>query len=130
MSLPNCSCRLLSRGRNIMECSWTLRRYSRCFTDYHKQATDITSQTSLFPYFANSKNSSSVIKSQLINTGVWSTIMHNDKISLQLKLKLGSEASCSLQVHLLPRFDDWELRAAEHLKQERTSTAEGPIVLV
>lgn len=111
-----------------MECSWKLRRYSRCYTDYNKQARDSTGQISLFPFFVNSKHASLTVQSQLINTGVWSTIMHSDKTEIYLSLKLITESSCSLQVRFIPQFDEWELQAAGQMISE--SNIQGPILLV
>ncbi len=98
-----------------MECSWSLTRYSRLYSDYQKQSHDKSGKTSLFPYFSQSKLKSGIPCSQLINVGMWSTIIATKKHELKLVLKIDTETSCTLQVTLHSEFEDWELEAATQL---------------
>lgn len=99
-----------------MECVWSINRYSRCYTDFSKQASNVDGNFSLFPYMTQSSCTQSGMHSQLVNTGVWSTIMRHQKVRLSLILKLVSEKVCSLQVRLDESFEDWELEIASQMR--------------
>lgn len=109
-----------------MECIWHVNRYSRFYTDYQKQSLDATGRISLFAYFTNS---SQTIHSQLVNTGVWSTIMRRPRIDVQFMLKVPHEGECLLQIRIELTYDQWELEAAEMIRN-KTPLPDRFIILV
>lgn len=113
-----------------MECVWSLTRYARYYTDFHKQAMDTSGKTSLFAFFTQSSRAAGTQHTQLVNTGVWSSILQHSRHILQLALRVSSDQECVLSVRLVTSFEDWELEAASQLAKSSMTQRTQSVILV
>lgn len=100
-----------------MECSWAVNRYCRSYSDYHKQTVDLSGRVSLFPFFTHSSLNDGPMQSQLVNTGIWSTIVRRDTARMTLKLIMKDQRSIVLMVTMQVSFEEWELKLASEMKK-------------
>jgi len=91
---------------------------------------DTTGSVSLFPFFTQSRQDSNGMQSQLVNTGVWSTVMRQSKTNLQIVLSLTSESSCVLEIGLRSQCEEWELEAATQMISARDKPAHDRLIIL